>query len=164
MKNLFKIAAAFGLAFTLSSCGTANDIYGNNYPNTRYPNSNTRYPSNNGVYRTNDGNVYRQGEIYRDRNGNIYQNGRVVRRSDVYGRPGVISRNGNVYSGNSRRIPPGQAKKIYGGNARDYARGQSNKKVTQRYPSNSKNQRFEDRDDNKKGKFKNGKGKKAGRR
>lgn len=161
MKNLFKIAAAFGLAFTLSSCGTASDIYGNNYPNTRYPNSNTRYP-NNGVYRSNDGNVYRQGEIYRDRNGNIYQNGRIVRRSDVYGRPGVISRDGrNVYSSNSRRIPPGQAKKIYGGNARDYARGH-NKKVTQRYPSNYKNQRFEDRDDNKKGKFK--KGKKDGRR
>ena len=84
MKSLFKIVAAAGLAFTLASCGTANDVYGNNYPNN-YPNG--------GVYRTPDGTVYRQGDVYRDRNGNVYQNGRVVRTGDVYGRPGVLTRN-----------------------------------------------------------------------
>ena len=62
MKNLFKIIAAAGLAFTLASCGAANDVYGNNYPNN-YPNG--------GVYRTPDGTVYRQGDVYRDRNGNV---------------------------------------------------------------------------------------------
>lgn len=115
MKNLIKISAVLGLALTLTSCGTTNDVYGNN----RYP------TNNNGVYRAPDGNVYRQGEIYRDRNGNVYQNGRVVQRDAVYGRPGVVARKGNTgYSKNTaRRNAPGQMKKIYGGNARDYAPG-----------------------------------------
>jgi len=118
MKNLFKIFVAAGLAFTMTSCGTANDVYGNNYPNN--------YPNNGTVYRTSDGTVYRQGDVYRDRNGNVYQNGRIIRTGDIYGRPGILSRNGTY--GNAKRLPPGQAKKIYGGSAKDYAYGQTKKR------------------------------------
>ena len=121
MKNLFKIAAMAGLAFTLASCGAANDIYGNN----GYPNS---YPSSgNQVYRAPDGRIYKAGDVYRDRNGNVYQNGRVVRTGDVYGQPGIFGGN-DTYSGNRRNLPPGQAKKIYGGSAKDYAYGQTKKR------------------------------------
>ncbi len=152
MKSLFKIIATAGLAFTLASCGTANDVYGNNYPN------------NGTVYRSSDGTVYRQGEIYRDRNGNVYQNGRVIRTGDVLGRPGVLGRNGNntVYypNGNAKRLPPGQAKKIYGGNAKDYAYGQTKK----RPGSWNNNPNWQDDDrygDYKKGKYKKDKHKKG---
>lgn len=124
MKKVFKFIAAGGLVFALASCGTANDAYGNNYPN-QYP------QGNGGTYRTPDGNVYRQGDIYRDRNGNVYQNGRVIRTGDVRSRPGVVSRNGNnnVYYPNrtAKRLPPGQAKKVYGGSAKVYAPGQVKK-------------------------------------
>ena len=130
MKNTLKIVALSGLAFVLTSCGTANDIYGNN-PNS-YPTNGT---SNGSVYRANDGQVYRRGEVYRDRNGNVYQNGRVIRTGDVYGNPGILGRNSNqtVYypNQNKRNLPPGQAKKIYGGNAKDYAKGQQNKRNNQ---------------------------------
>ena len=130
MKNTLKIVALSGLAFVLTSCGTANDIYGNN-PNS-YP---TNGNNNGSVYRANDGQVYRRGEVYRDRNGNVYQNGRVIRTGDVYGNPGILGRNSNqtVYypNQNKRNLPPGQAKKIYGGNAKDYAKGQQNKRNNQ---------------------------------
>lgn len=67
------------------------------------------YGTNNGrVYRAPDGGVYRQGDIYSDRNGNIYRNGSLYKRTNTY-----------------RNLPPGQAKKIYGGSARDYAPGQN---------------------------------------
>lgn len=131
MKNVLKIAATFALGAALVSCGVADPYYGNRYPD------NNRYPSNNGVYRAPDGSVYRTGEIYRDRNGNVYQNGRVIQRGDVSGRPGVISRNGN--------LPPGQAKKVYGGNARDYAHA---KKQNKRYNNQWKNN-DRDRDDDR---------------
>ena len=125
MKNLLKIIALSGFAFVLSSCGTANDVYGNSSPNN--------FPSNNGVYRTPDGTVYGQNDIYRDRNGNVYQNGRIIRTGEVSGQPGILGRNGNnnqVYypNSNQKRLPPGQAKKIYGGNAKDYAPGQVKKR------------------------------------
>lgn len=126
MKNLLKIVALSGFAFVLSSCGTANDVYGNNNSNN--------YPTNNrGVYRVPDGTVYGQNDIFRDRNGNVYQNGRIIRTGDISGQPGVLGRNGNnnqVFypNNNARRLPPGQAKKIYGGNAKDYARGQMKKR------------------------------------
>ncbi len=124
MKKLLKIAALAGLVFTMASCGTANDAYGNN-----------RYPAGNGgVFRTPDGGTYRTGEVYRDRNGNVYENGRVVRTGDVYGRPGILGRNNTVYypQNNARRLPPGQAKKIYGGSAKDYAPGQMKKRSAPR--------------------------------
>lgn len=146
MKNLFKIIAAAGLAFTLASCGAANDVYGNNYPNN-YPNG--------GVYRTPDGTVYRQGDVYRDRNGNVYQNGRVVRTGDVYGRPGVLTRNGDntrYYPRNNQKLPPGQAKKIYGGNAKDYAPGQVKKRNGNW--NNNRNEDWRYDDDNNQGKKK----------
>ena len=126
MKNLLKIVALSGLAFVLSSCGAANDVYGNNNPNN--------YPTNNrGVYRVPDGTVYGQNDIFRDRNGNVYQNGRIIRTGDISGQPGILGRNGNnnqVYypNNNARRLPPGQAKKIYGGSAKDYAPGQLKKR------------------------------------
>ncbi|MGA9212869.1 MAG: hypothetical protein WBY99_09275, partial [Kaistella sp.] len=123
MNNLFKIILGAGLAITLSSCSTTQNPYGNNYPN------------NGTVYRTNDGQVYRRGDIYRDRNGNVYQNGRIIRTGDVYGQPGILGRNGNktIYYPNQNRqnLPPGQAKKIYGGSAKDYAKGQQNKRNNQ---------------------------------
>lgn len=130
MNNLFKIILGAGLAITLTSCGATQDVYENN-PNT-YPNKRT----NNGtVYRANDGQVYRRGDIYRDRNGNVYQNGRIIRTGDVYGNPGILGRNGNqtVYypNQNRRNLPPGQTKKIYGGSAKDYAKGQQNKRNNQ---------------------------------
>lgn len=99
MKNLLKIAALSSFAFFMASCGTANDAYGNNN-------------GNNGVYRSSDGTVYRQGEIYRDRNGNVYQNGKIIRNYPVA----------------TKTLPPGQAKKIYGGSAKDYAPGQVKKR------------------------------------
>lgn len=154
MKNLLKIVAVAGLAFTLASCGAVNDVYGNN-PNSYPPNSGT-------VYRTPDGTVYRQGDVYRDGNGNVYQNGRVIRSGDVYGQPGILGRNGGntVYdqNGNQRRLPPGQAKKIYGGSAKDYAPGQV-KKRNGNWNNNNNNTTWrkdddDDRRDNKNdGKF-----------
>lgn len=121
MKKYFKIALGASFAFMLASCAATNPYGGNNYPNTgnNYPNS--------GVYRTGDGSVYRQGDIYRDGNGNVYQNGRVIRTGDIYGSPGVLQRNGNPMA-QQRNLPPGQAKKMYGGRATDYARGQQKKR------------------------------------
>ncbi|MCC2589854.1 hypothetical protein [Chryseobacterium sp. MFBS3-17] len=101
MKNILKIFLTAGLAFTMASCTSTGGTYGNNYPGT--------------VYRSPDGKIYRHGEVYRDRYGNVYQNGRLIKRAPVY-------------SKNYKKMPPGQAKKVYGGSARDYAPGQ-NKKV-----------------------------------
>lgn len=131
MKSLFTIILGTGLTLAAVSCGSANDPYygeNGNYPNGRYP--------DNGVYRAPDGSVYRQGEVYRDRNGNVYQNGRIIR-------------NGGVYTTTGRtNLPPGQAKKIYGGEAKDYAPGQQKK----RYKNNG--QWRADDDQYGKGKFK----------
>ena len=128
MKSVFNIIIGSGLALALTACGTQNDVYGNNYPNNRYPTNGT-------VYRANDGAVYRRGEVYRDRNGNVYQNGRVIRTGDVTGNPGILSGGNNTvyYPNNTNRqnLPPGQAKKIYGGHATDYARGQQKKRAKQ---------------------------------
>ncbi|WP_447951243.1 hypothetical protein [Chryseobacterium koreense] len=128
MKQILKIWAVAGLAFTLASCAATNDPYATNYPNN-YPST---YPGNGPVFRAPDGAVYRQGDVYRDRNGNVYQNGRVIQTGDVYGQPGILGRNGNstVYypNNNDRGLPPGQAKKIYGGEAKDYAPGQLKKR------------------------------------
>ena len=130
MQNISKFLLISGLSVTLTSCGAVNDPYGNQNPNN-YPNS-QNYPNNNSVYKAGDGAVYGRGEVYRDRNGNVYENGRVVRQGDVYGQPGILSRNGNqtVYypNTNQKRLPPGQAKKIYGGKAKDYAPGQVKKR------------------------------------
>lgn len=69
------------------------------------------YNGNNGrVYRAPDGGVYRTGDIYTDRNGNVYRNGSIYKTKSY------------------KRLPPGQAKKIYGGNARDYAPGHNKHK------------------------------------
>lgn len=116
MNNLFKIVLGAGLALALTSCGTANDAYGNNYP--------TNGTNNGTVYRANDGQIYRRGEVYKDRNGNVYQNGRIIRTNNG---------NQNVrYSNQYRKnLPPGQAKKMYGGSAKDYAKGQQKKKYNQ---------------------------------
>lgn len=65
--------------------------------------------SNNDVYRAPDGTVYKSGKIYKDRNGSAYRNGKVI----VHQKP--------------KSLPPGQAKKIYGGEAKDYAPGQRKK-------------------------------------
>lgn len=143
MNNLFKILLGTGLALALNSCGTTQDVYGNNNPNN-YPNNGT---NNGNVYRANDGQVYRRGDVYRDRNGNVYQNGRIIRTGDVYGNPGILTRNGNqtVYypNQNARKLPPGQAKKIYGAKAKDYAKGQQNKR------NNQWKKYDDDRDDHK---------------
>lgn len=109
---------------TLASCGTVGDTYGN------YPTQNgTRYPSNGRVYRAPDGGTYRSDDVYRDRNGNVYRNGQVIRTGDVAGRPGILS--GGTWGGygnnNPQNLPPGQAKKVYGGRAKDYAPGQVKK-------------------------------------
>ena len=97
MKNVFKILLGAGLLFGVASCGTVNDPYNNN----------------GRVYRAPDGTVYRHGDVYTDRNGSVYQNGRIVARA-----------HGNH---KTKRLPPGQAKKIYGGKATDYAPGQTKK-------------------------------------
>lgn len=167
MKNLLKLMLGAGLALTLTSCAVS-DPYGNNYPN-QYPNQypNNRYPQG-GVYRAGDGTVYRQGEVYRDRNGNVYRDGRVIAREDVYGRPGILSRGGSypVYGQNQRNLPPGQAKKVYGGRATDYAKGQQKKhgnyygKKNGQWKNNDRNWRDDDRYENKKykgNKYKNNK-------
>ncbi|MDQ0477183.1 hypothetical protein [Chryseobacterium sp. MDT2-18] len=148
MKNLFKILLGAGLAVTLTSCGATQNPYGNSYPNDGV---------NNGtVYRAGDGQVYRRGEVYRDRNGNVYQNGTVIRTGDVYGQPGVLGRNGNqtVYYPNQNRknLPPGQAKKIYGGKATDYAKGQQKKRNNQWEKSRDDDYRDRNYKDYKKGK------------
>ena len=130
MKNIINILLISGLSLTLASCGAMSDGFGNTNPGNNYPNN---YPNNNGdVYRAGDGAVYGRNEVYRDRNGNVYQSGRVIRQGDVNGQPGILGRNGNqtVYypNNNQRRLPPGQAKKIYGGSAKDYAPGQLKKR------------------------------------
>ncbi|WOC50921.1 hypothetical protein BPO_0274 [Bergeyella porcorum] len=69
------------------------------------------YTSSQGtVYRAPDGTIYRSGEVYRDRNGNVYRDGVIVRTN------------------NRKHLPPVQAKKVYGGDAKDYAPGQQKKK------------------------------------
>ncbi|WHF51725.1 hypothetical protein QGN23_00220 [Chryseobacterium gotjawalense] len=160
MKNLFKIILGAGLAITLTSCGTTQNPYGNNYPNN-YPNNGsnngTVYRAGDGqVYRAGDGQVYRRGEVYRDRNGNVYQNGTVIRTGEVYGQPGILGRDGNqtVYypNQNRRNLPPGQAKKIYGGKATDYAKGQQNKRNNQWKKSDNGDYRDRNYKDYKKGK------------
>lgn len=168
MKTILKIMAVAGLAFTMASCGAVNDPSENNDPNN-YP---TNFPNDGTVYRAPDGTVYSRGDVYRDRDGNVYQNGRVVRTGDVYGNPGILGRSGNntVYypNNNARNLPPGQAKKIYGGSAKDYAPGQVKKR--QRYYNNGQviydqnNRRFADDDKNKGNKkFKNQNGKRGDR-
>lgn len=121
MKALVKIFLIGGLGLAMTACSSTDPYYGNRYPNGTYGNGN--------VYRAPNGQVYRSGDVYRDRNGNVYQNGRLIRRTNVYNRPGVIQR-GNVYQ-TRRNLPPGQAKKIYGGHATDYARGQQKKRYEQ---------------------------------
>lgn len=129
MKSLIKILAVAALAFTLASCGTQqNSTNGNQYPNSRYP-------SNGGIFKTPDGTVYREGDVYRDGSGNVYQNGRVIRNEGTLNLPGILGTNG-VYT-NGKKLPPGQAKKIYGGEAKDYAPGQQNK--SKKYKKNKKN-------------------------
>ena len=158
MNNLFKILLGAGLAITLASCSAIQDPYGNN-TNT-YPNNGT---NNGNVYRANDGQVYGRGDVYRDRTGNVYQNGRIIRTGDVYGNPGILGRNGNqdVYypNQNRRNLPPGQAKKIYGGNAKDYAKGQQNKRNNQwkKYDDKRDDHRSRNHKDYKKNKNNNNK-------
>lgn len=124
MKNLFKILISTGLMVLVTACGAVQDPYRNNDQNR-----------NGNVYRANDGVVYRRGEVYRDRNGTVYQNGRVIKTGDVYGNPGILTgnRNGDIYypRNNRRNLPPGQAKKVYGGKATDYAKGQQKKRNNQ---------------------------------
>ncbi len=137
MKKVFNLIAGAGLALSLASCSANPGVSDRN-----------NYPSNGTVYRAGDGNVYNRGEVYRDRNGNVYQNGRVIRRGDVYGRPGVITRGNQstVYypNRNARNLPPGQAKKIYGGSAKDYAKGQQKKKYKQ-YKYNDNGYKYNDK-------------------
>lgn len=97
MKGLLKLTALAGGLFLLTACESSNGVYSGN---------------DGRIYRAPDGGTYRRGDVYQDRNGNTYRNG------DIY-------RYGNNNSNNSykKRLPPGQAKKIYGGEARDYAPG-----------------------------------------
>lgn len=120
MKNLIKVFAIASLSFVFVQCASTN---GNS---SQYPTNS----SNGGVvYRAPDGGIFKQGEIYRDNDGNVYQNGRVIRTGDIIGVRGVIDIKGVIlYPGNNpRNLPPGQAKKIYGGSATDYAPGQVKK-------------------------------------
>lgn len=126
---------AGGVAAIMASCAV-HDPYGNrNYPNN--------YPNTGPVYRAPDGSVYRKGEVYRDRSGNVYQNGRIIRNDGYYGRDGRAVRN----------LPPGQAKKVYGGSAKDYNRGHNKddkyyKHRNKQYNNwNSKKGKWKDRDD-----------------
>lgn len=88
--------------------------------------SNNGVYGQDGVYRTPDGSVYRNGDVYKDRNGNVYQYGKILTR--------------NVGDYQQKQLPPGQAKKIYGGEAKDYAPGQQNKnsKKYKKYKKNKK--------------------------
>ena len=151
MKNLIKIVAIAGLSFVFTACATTNGNNRDQYPNNR---------SNNGgiIYRTPDGGIFREGEIYRDKNGNVYKNGRIIRTGDIIGIPGVIDVKGVVlFPGNNpRNLPPGQAKKIYGGNATDYAPGQ----VKKGHKHNKNSDYDSHNNKSKKGKKNKGKGKK----
>ena len=104
MKSIKIIFASLLLGGLVVSCTTST--YGNNGGYGTYGNG--TYGKNR-VYRAPDGSVYRQGEVYRDRNGNTYRNGSIYQYGNVYG--------------NRRNLPPGQAKKVYGGSAKDYAYG-----------------------------------------
>lgn len=68
------------------------------------------------VYRAPDGTIYRQGQIYKDRNGIVYRNGQIYRMKS-----------------NAKQLPPGQAKKIFGGSAKDYAPGQVKKRNNRKW-------------------------------
>ena len=134
IKIIFASLLLGGLAVSCVST-PYNDGYGNRngtYGNTR-------------VYRAPDGTVYRQGDIYRDRNGNTYRNGKVYQYARVY---------------NKRNLPPGQAKKVYGGNAKDYAYGQQKKNDRYYKGDGNWNDDRWDRDHHKNKKSKKNKGKK----
>ncbi|MGI8638055.1 MAG: hypothetical protein ACR2KZ_21890 [Segetibacter sp.] len=75
--------------------------------NTR-KNGNNNFPSNNGVITLPDGTM-------------VYPDG--SRRYPKEGKRGGRKNKGN----NGQWLPPGQAKKIYGGSAKDYAPGQQKK-------------------------------------
>ena len=109
-----------------------------------YSCSSTSTANNGKVYRAPDGTIYRQGSIYKDRNGNVYKNGQIVY-------------NDGTYSRSAKRLPPGQAKKRYGGDAKDYAPGQMKKRNKNFYDQQDKN--HHKHDDHKKGR----KGKKSSR-
>lgn len=113
MNNLIKIIVGSFVVLSLASCSTQN-------PNGN--NGDTR------VYKAKDGTVYRQGEVYKDRNGNIYQNGRIIKSSEIFRVPNAQDNDGRYKKNKRNKLPPGQAKKIYGGDAKDYAPGQQNKK------------------------------------
>ena len=104
MNALKNILSTFLVGVVIVSCTTS---------------TNRGYGNNDRVYRAPDGSIYRENQIYKDRNGNVYRNGRIYQY-------------GNVHAKNSKRLPPGQAKKVYGGNAKDYAYGQ-NKKNNRHY-------------------------------
>ncbi len=121
------------MSFFVGSIAIACTTYDNGY-----------YGNNGRVYRAPDGGTYRSGQIYRDRNGNVYRDGRIYRYggNDTYGYGGY--RNG-------KKLPPGQAKKIYGGSAKDYAPGQQKKyyKNNHHYKNKKykKNKKYYDRYD-----------------
>src|SRR5689334_5781787 len=88
--------------------------------------SSTNYP-------TDQNDPYPKGKSYPQQSPYPYPNDDGV-MVDRQGR--VITRDGRVV-GNTRNLPPGQAKKIYGGrSAKAYASGQR-KKVDRNYQSNS---------------------------
>jgi hypothetical protein len=92
----------------------------------RLPNGQVRYPNttNGTTYPTNYPNYkirrYPRVAATQPDGSVIYPDGRIVYPDGTVRFP-----DGRVYSpsNNSRWMPPGQAKKIYGGNARDYAPG-----------------------------------------
>jgi hypothetical protein len=92
----------------------------------RLPNGQVRYPNttNGNTYPTNYPNYkirrYPRAATTQSDGSVIYPDGRIVYPDGTVRYP-----DGRVYSpsNNSRWMPPGQAKKIYGGSARDYAPG-----------------------------------------
>ncbi|MEJ7675800.1 MAG: hypothetical protein WKF59_24615 [Chitinophagaceae bacterium] len=115
------------------------------YPKTkgkRLPDGTVIYPDGSTKPRTNTGTRQQDGSI-------IYPDGRVKYPDGTVRYPDGTVRNSSNKNKNRKWLPPGQAKKIYGGKARDYA------------PGHNKNKKHEyDNDDHDKG----GKNKDHGKR
>lgn len=123
------ITAQNGYAQTTKRLPDGTVIYSDG--TIRLPNGQVRYPN------TTNGNTYPSNypdygigryprTVSRQADGSIiYPDGRIVYPDGTVRYP-----DGRVYSrtNNSRWLPPGQAKKIYGGSARDYAPGHNKNK------------------------------------
>jgi hypothetical protein len=134
----------------------------------RYPKrrgETTRLPDGTVVYpdgRTEQGSTARKGTRQRD-GSIIYPDGRVRLPDGRVKYPDGTVRFPNSRNKNVKRLPPGQAKKVYGGRATDYAPGQIKDKKN-RHDDDDRRHRDHDDDDDDHGKGKKNKAHKGNKK